>query len=89
MNKMMGFLGSYLVGLLPSSTPPCGVARTAADADAETEAAFVTVLVTTDAIEDIFAVFRCSLAVSHNVVMGFGESLDVRQVDYIDRQGIS
>ena len=35
MNKMIGFLGSYATGLAPSSTPACGVARSALVAVAE------------------------------------------------------
>lgn len=54
MNRKMGFLGSYLLGLDPSKIPPWGVARSEGVADAAVEAA-VTVFVTIDAIEDMIA----------------------------------
>ena len=54
MNRKMGFLGSYWLGLDPSKIPPWGVARSEDAADAAVEAA-VTVLVTADAIEDMIA----------------------------------
>jgi len=53
MNRKMGFFGSYWLGLDPSRTPPWGVARRVADGEAEDEATtLVTVVVTTDAIDD-------------------------------------
>lgn len=54
MNRKIGFLGSYLLGLDPSKIPPWGVARSEGVADAAVEAA-VTVFVTIDAIEDMIA----------------------------------
>jgi hypothetical protein len=51
MNKKMGFLESYLLGLDPSRMPPWGVARRVEDGEADAPA--VTVFVTIEAMEDI------------------------------------
>jgi hypothetical protein len=58
-NKKMGFLESYLLGLAPSKIPPCGVARRVEDGEADAEA--VTVFVTTEAIiEDMVDGYEAS-----------------------------
>lgn len=67
MNRMIGFLESYLLGFPPSMTPPWGVARSAA-AEEDAAAAAVMVLVTMEAAtEDMIAVCRllaCGVAVA-------------------------
>jgi hypothetical protein len=53
---MIGFFGSYWLGLPPSRTPPCGVARNVGVGEATVEADFAIVAATTDAMEDILSV---------------------------------
>lgn len=70
---MIGFFGSYLLGLPPSRTPPCGVARSVDVGDAADEdAAFVMAFDTTEDMEDML-IERTICHGSHRVLCD-GES---------------